>query len=444
MTRIKSEMAQRANRITFSQTDYSSSSRSLSLSYILGAFVVGMITNRLAEIQSYLILIPIVIFGAIGVIIKEENFPIYALVAFSFTPIPYLTSDARFHFISPINVFLLIMLFRVFKKISNLTKTLLLCGFGLLVALSSYSIFPARSMAWSLLLVLALFTLKVTNLQINKEMFFFTLRHLTTFLTLIVLIEYFLRSSIFNLKYPQIWTSEKYWSVWRTTSTLGHPINNGLFFCILLSFFCLPLARRHIKTGQLTLMQVFLLANVLTTGSRGAVLAALLILVISSFQNKKDNLKYDKFSKIVFSFLSLLLIIPIVQQFISRQNSKEGIESTRYRIDGLREFGNLVESIPIFGFGPGMGSQGYRILGNYGILENGIGQIIFAFGLAPSILIIIISIFASLKSFRKYKRISLSAIPLFSIFLSTNFISDNLTFLTLGALSIIIERSLRE
>lgn len=442
MIRVTPNMKLREYSLSTKPTDNSSLLKSISFRYVLSALIIGMITNRFAEIQSYLIILPLLVFSVIAVGVKAENLPSYALAAFSFTPIPYLTIDSRFHIFSPINLFLLIILIRGFNKVSISTKTSFIFIFGLLAILSTYSIFPERSTAWSALLIIALLTLKIKDLPIHKELFFLTIRNLTIFLTVITFVEYLTKSSIFNLQYPKIWSGEKYWAIWRTTSTLGHPINNGLFFCLLLSFFCLPIAQKHIKSGQIIFLKAILLANILTTGSRSALLAALIILVISSLQ--KDNFTTNHFSKYLLWSLSLLLIIPLFEQFLFRQNSREGIESTQYRLDTLRSFGELIQSIPTFGFGPGMGSQGYRFLGNNGILESGIGQIILAFGLTLSVSIFVVLAIVFITSAFKHKTVSFSAIPFIVIFLTSNFINDNLTFLSIGVLSIIFERSLRE
>lgn len=435
-------MKLKESRLSTKPSDNSSSLNSISFHYILSAIIIGMITNRFAEIQSYLIIFPLLVFSVIAVGVKAENLPSYALVAFSFTPIPYLTLDSRFHALSPINLFLLIILIRGLNKVSISAKTSSIFIFGLLAALSSYSIFPGRSTAWSALLIIALLTFKIKDLPIHRELFFLTIRNLTIILTVISVIEYFIKSSIFNLQYPKIWSGEKYWAIWRTTSTLGHPINNGLFFCLLLSFFCIPIAQKHIKSGQLILLKAILLANVLTTGSRSALLAALVILVISSLH--KDIFTENNFSKYLLWSLSLLATIPLLQQFLFRQNSREGTESVEYRLDTFRSFGELIQFIPTFGFGPGMGSQGYRFLGNNGIMESGIGQIILGFGVTISIFIFVVLAIVIISSAIKHKTVFFSAIPITVIFLTSNFINDNLTFLSIGVLSMIFERSLRE
>ena len=178
-------MALKDNSLQTFRSDNSNLMRNMSLRYILSALIIGMMANRFAEMQSYLIILPLILFSAIAAGVKIENLPSYALVAFSFTPIPYLTPDSRFHALSPINVFLLIMLIRNSNKVSVSAKTMILFIFCLLVTLSTYSIFPERSMAWSVLLVFALLAFKITDLRINRELFFLTIRNLTIFLTLI-------------------------------------------------------------------------------------------------------------------------------------------------------------------------------------------------------------------------------------------------------------------
>lgn len=140
---------------------------------------------------------------------------------------------------------------------------------------------------------------------------------------------------------------EQGWSIYRATTTLGHPLVNGVFFAVASVLGIAMLATRiDRRTWILTLLSM---GGVAASGSRGALVAlavGVVLMMLRSARSGRNN-----------AALVLLLVVvgvPAVQWVGQRGSSAEGTGSTAVRTETLRDGLLLWQQHPLFGAGPGI------------------------------------------------------------------------------------------
>lgn len=146
------------------------------------------------------------------------------------------------------------------------------------------------------------------------------------------------------------------WSVYRATTTLGHPLVNSLFMAMSLPMLCQAILKRHAREKAIVL-SCFVVGGLIAAGSRGAVGAAavggMATFVVHGFVSQRGRSVW--LARIVTASLALLtvLLLANVPYLTERSGSGEGRASTEYRGDALRAAPHLVLASPLFGVGPG-------------------------------------------------------------------------------------------
>jgi O-antigen ligase len=190
------------------------------------------------------------------------------------------------------------------------------------------------------------------------------------------------------------------WSVYRATTTLGHPLVNGLFLACTF-----PIAvgwaanRRSLGTAALAAL---VLAGVAATGSRGALLAAVIGGGVALAIRLPAGGRVTAISPLrlaVACVVGLALLAGAGSVFLGgRQDSEEGRISSDYRSQALTRGMQLIRADPLFGSGPG---TAYRAsAGQLGILpgdpsaggalENSWLELAVAAGLVGLVLVLVL------------------------------------------------------
>ena len=164
------------------------------------------------------------------------------------------------------------------------------------------------------------------------------------------------------------------WSVYRATTTLGHPLTNGMYFSIAcgLAFheFVRGRSRWHLLAACLAL------TGVIASGSRGSAVAALLTIVIALFPSREPQhgRANTRVRRVVLLLMLTVGIIGAAVALSTRAGSSEGSESSSFRIAEIPVAIQAMDKGPLFGVGPGVASMSneglLRQLGGAGAFES--------------------------------------------------------------------------
>jgi O-antigen ligase len=188
------------------------------------------------------------------------------------------------------------------------------------------------------------------------------------------------------------------WSVYRATTTLGHPLVNGVFLACAVPIALNWTARRR-SYGSVALTALILL-GLISTGSRGAVIAAALGGMVALAVRTSGRGAFGAVSpkRIVAGCLvGVLIIVSAGSLYLNgREDSEEGRISAGYRQAALQRGFELVREQPVFGSGPGTAyiasadqlgiARGQGDLG--GALENSWLELAVATGLTGMLLVL--------------------------------------------------------
>lgn len=149
------------------------------------------------------------------------------------------------------------------------------------------------------------------------------------------------------------------WSVYRATTTLGHPLVNGLFFAValVLSFSAVI---RGSRSRLAYLSVAFPFMGLIATASRGPSLAALVgcaTILLFRRSSEKRQLRASFAAALVLLLGGTLL----ASNLAARDNSQEGHSSRLYRSRSTEEALRLAGSHPVIGNGPGLADQTKRL-----------------------------------------------------------------------------------
>ena len=377
-------------------------------------------------------------------LIDRTILPSLAMIFLSFCPIPYLTTLGIFQLLSPASLVLLVF---VLKNLNSIVPMRILFVSPLilvLIYLGANSDNVQRSLGWSytLSLLLVSITLNFQSKLVNYKFLIDTLFAISIVLIIYAILEVIIGSNpIFN-NYPLYWGRYSSWGQYRITTSLGHPINNGLYFSFyFLLLATLPLAenRKRIRISILFLLFICTLLS----GSRSGVLALFIGIAVLAIYNYLNGIRSRRVA-IWLPFLPILLLIlfPAYSKFLSRNVSFEGKQSAAYRFKVITDIWQQLPYIPAEGFGPGLGSAGFRTIGFRTILESGIGQLLVGLGVTLTLLIVFITLTSLIRlSLNKKSKVHLY-VPWAVVFFTTNFINDNLPFIVFLAVLILLERTL--
>ena len=377
-------------------------------------------------------------------LIDRTILPSLAMIFLSFCPIPYLTTLGIFQLLSPASLVLLVF---VLKNLNSIVPMRILFVSPLilvLIYLGANSDNVQRSLGWSytLSLLLVSITLNFQSKLVNYKFLIDTLFAISIVLIIYAILEVIIGSNpIFN-NYPLYWGRYSSWGQYRITTSLGHPINNGLYFSFyFLLLATLPLAENRTRIRISILFLLFICT--LLSGSRSGVLALFIGIAVLAIYNYLNGIRSRRVA-IWLPFLPILLLIvfPAYSKFSSRNVSFEGKQSVTYRFKVITDIWQQLPYIPAKGFGPGLGSAGFRTIGFRTILESGIGQLLVGLGVTLTLLIVFITLTSLIRlSLNKKSKVHLY-VPWAVVFFTTNFINDNLPFIVFLAVLILLERTL--
>ncbi len=148
------------------------------------------------------------------------------------------------------------------------------------------------------------------------------------------------------------------WSVYRATTSLGHPLINGLFLAVSVPLCVQALLRRPsfraVCTFALTLGGLFV------TGSRGAMIAAVVgaaavLLLDHSAPRRTENKRSIRVERALASIgVAVTIVVLASGAYLNgRSETREGQVSTAYRQESLGRAVSLVGTHAIVGVGPG-------------------------------------------------------------------------------------------
>jgi hypothetical protein len=387
--------------------------------------------------------IPAIYWPAVGIVVilslisKLESIWIFSFAFWVFYPSEYITVDPLLNFFSPSSILLVILSVRTPKKQTFRGSFLFGALAILLLISSSSSVGPLRSLGWAFQLLTVAWLLTYQRKEVGTHLKFRMTRVIAwCSISVGVLggLEYLLRRTLIytGSVFPAYTEAYKwvFFSTFRIQTTLGHPLNNGLFFstCALICFIGWVQLEKH----QI-LFVAFILCSISTllSGSRTAVLAllggTLLVLVLMWGQLKPSQ--RTLFFLVSPPSIILFTFSPIFQSLLSRNQSGEGIESQKYRADILNWVPYFLKTYTYRGSGPATSGQVWSQIGNGAPLENGILQMWVSLGLFLTVFILLAGIWFLLRAFSDKSWIAL--LPSILYIPTTNFIEDSSSYLIL-------------
>lgn len=333
-----------------------------------------------------------------------------SLASYVLIPVAYIPDVSLLMVVGTPHILMAAWLLRTMgRSRSSLSKRPTRLVLGALVVLfvsTAGTISFERSYAWSfsfLVLVIApLLWAKPTERE--AHLLSKTLISLSILLALYGAIEFLLNSNPFfgNLYSSGPYPINQTWSSYRITTTLGHPLNNMLFFGTALG---VSLGGFIAQKGLLAAFGTMAsLLGIFMTLSRTGVIVCGVVVLLSLFMNTRNGVQ----SKAIMTRISVAVVSALGVYLIStstllseRNSSSDGSASTAAR-DQLFEISlNLIGEHGIFGSGPGtsnlaMLESGYKL-----VLENSALQLFVSTGPIFTALILVLFI-RSFISFRNH------------------------------------------
>lgn len=295
--------------------------------------------------------------------------PALALAAFVLIPVAYIDGIPLVsgRYFTPSTVILSIWLIRIvasdFKHAQRPIRGengLRISMYAAVVTISVLSLLgadPVRSLMWtaSAIVCLILPASASSSRAFDERMRAVLLR---TWMSLGILLSVVagLESILASNPLTRIYSFEQHWSVYRVTTTLGHPLMNSTFFAMTA---CIGLLAFLLKGGK-TAGAAFVAAGFATalTASRSGIVALLcgllIVIAILVFSSRtKLVLKISGMSAAVLSAVGILNI-PLLKE---RMNSSEAEGSAGYRETLWESTLHLLEGKIALGNGPGTSGQ---------------------------------------------------------------------------------------
>jgi O-antigen ligase len=152
------------------------------------------------------------------------------------------------------------------------------------------------------------------------------------------------------------------WSIYRATTSLGHPISNGGFFAIAVPL-ALGAALRH-RSGPAAAAAVLAAGGVVASGSRGALAAmlagaAVVVLRPTPGVSRSAGAAAGK----ALGVMALVATLVLGAAYLAaRDASGEGADSAAFRVTQVPVALQSVATSPVFGTGPGAASYSQESL----------------------------------------------------------------------------------
>lgn len=371
------------------------------------------------------------------------------LLSFSFwvfLPIEYISNNPAQNFFNLPSLLLLVFLIRSRAKLSINEILFMGAVSAFLMAATFTSINQFRSVGWSfqlvLLLVVAISVSRAAS-RIDSKYLFAGIAVGTLLVSLLAIFEFAVgKTAVFDGQTLPAYEDSYKWinySVFRITTTLGHPLNNGLFFgTIALLFIFKPGSmQKHLLIRAAT---VFSILGLLLSSSRTAILALLVGLVLFV------ALRWSSLgvgSKIWFTLLSPIIIFTAIQtpflgNVFLRLESGEAISSQAYRFDLFQWLDYLLKEYLWIGSGPGTSGYVWSGIGNTAPLENGFIQLCISLGFVPAVVLLMLCF--SLLIYVNRRRIAafVPTIILLTYIPAMNFVDDSSGFFAFFSIAMVL------
>jgi len=328
---------------------------------------------------------------AISLLAPVNQYLSIILLTVTLVPWDYLNSNSTLIYFNPGLAVAVVFLLRrlLTEKMSELRVKVLAAGGLFAIYLSILAILKEHQHGLFQSVVLALISALVwfvfpafmsTESVIEKN--WLTILGLSICLGSFGILEFMTRKNTFSWFFEssfQLLTQK--WGTYRITTTLGHPLVNGLIFAIL-GVLCLYLAASRIHTfAAYSAVAVATTAEAMT-GSRSGLLAMgigyALLLWLKFLRSSKWSMW---FILLVSSLLALFLSL---EQFgvYQRFSLSESAESTTYRFYLLEQIPKFITNNGILGVGPFSSATEWQKQDLSGLpLENSTIQLLFSYGL---------------------------------------------------------------
>lgn len=244
-------------------------------------------------------------------------------------------------------------------------------------------------------------------------------RHLATFVGTYAIIEGFLlkRNPLLDWAYLNAGDNsidQSNWSVYRATTTLGHPLNGGLFLAAA-AMFCLHHALGHRRKRDWISVAI-VIAGLGATGSRAALLAfaggAFILIGHRSITQRKSNVV----STVITLMLVAICLIPAASYVGQRAKSAEAADSSAAREVLTTIAFDLFHQHPFIGIGPGTSDVAVASRNSLGLrLENSWLELLVSSGLITVAMFFSIVAWCVYSAFRRRDSGSAAALLVFAV-----------------------------
>jgi hypothetical protein len=299
----------------------------------------------------------VAVFGTVAICAVDTSYlPAVALVAFSFIPVVYLNVNTKHGALNPEIVIILVLLARFIVERRRLRWGRHLLPLVLLTTwvatMTVLSTVRSTSEAWTLDFVVLLFlpSVLLANWAVARERLLKCWLATGGFLGLYGVIEFALKR---NLVYGHIFGDlGQVGGVYRITTALGHPLVNGLFFCVVTLLGIGRIIRGCARWEAVAL--VFSGCGLLATGSRGALLAfaVALIVVVCGFALGSNQLLRRRAAIVGVAFLAVASGGAVLAS-----TRTDLASSTTTRLETYQAGEMLTREYWPFGAGPGVADQ---------------------------------------------------------------------------------------
>ena len=299
----------------------------------------------------------LILLGALF-LVPVWSLPAIAFLAFAFLPVGYLNSvpEVVGRFLSPAVIVLWVYVLRwkmsggVFRMAVRWPALILVLG---MVALALIGINPLRSLFWVFVFVGAALAPSVAATGSDQRAREALSRTWLATGGLLGFAAVFESATHLN-PLGRFYDLDQHWSVYRVTTTLGHPLLNGTFFAVTACFALFTALQATGRRWPLVVVFVVTGCAAALSGSRSAVVAlgvGLGVGLVLSLLSRKVSAA-SKVAGIVL-IVAAMVLVPNLPTFAQRAGSAEAGASTAYRDAVLRLGINLIEQRPLFGGGPG-------------------------------------------------------------------------------------------
>ena len=322
--------------------------------------------------------------------------PSLAIWVFVLIPIGYMdVSRAVGRYLTPAAIIVFVWQARIIlahperlgrSTIASALSTLAITFALLSSAAGSYSIFT--SVAWILTFFVCILMPLIGGAVSDDDVSTSLARTLATvgiFVGAVSALDFFFQMNPWSSLYKdQI--NLKTWSVFRTRSSLGHPLVAGVLgsACLATCIFARDSLPRWLMLSGATGSIIATLLTVSRTAVL-AVIAGLAVGLVSQIMFGSNRARVRAIGGILISciLVGVLLFSPLLSE---RNNSSGGENSALYRVDGLHNAFQMFSERPILGFGPGTSADAYADLYS-GLLESSALQLLVSLGMIGSALV---------------------------------------------------------